>query len=218
MVQTGSSNDMALRQIGFRLSVPGESSEPRAALADIEETLLDVIARFPEDFRLSSMLLSWVKVHGGCVIVEKLGKLARKREATISENTVWLSAAAAWAVVCGHHKWRKLIRKATPPLCLPPREVTESAVARKGAEPWLAEWGFVAPRGMFRIRERDVLTPEELSARHPQYRSRYILGLSSTAPSANCVSPDAKGSIRLSGARRLRWRVPISHRLQTRIP
>lgn len=167
----------ALSGIGFRIADTGVSGDGTAiGPADIEATLLDAVEAFPTDLRLAALVLTWVKVHGEHVIVEKLGKLAIQRRTENPGAMPWLSAVAAWAVECGSHKWGKLVRKAHPPRYLPPREVTESAIARKGREEWAARWGYRVPKDALRIRERDVLTPAELIARNPQYRNRYLFG------------------------------------------
>ncbi len=164
--------DDKLIAIGIRIAVAGGS---RVAVrggpeTDIERTLLEGARRIPEDGRLASLLFTWVKVHGAYVVVEKLGRLAR------TDEPAWLRALAAWAVECGHRKWGKLARRSRDTIHLFPKEVTESAIALKGAVPWLARINVRVPEGALRIRESDVLSPAELIQRNRQYRNRYLYG------------------------------------------
>ncbi len=55
-------------------------------------------------------------------------------------------------------------------------EVTQCAVDRKGAIPWLKAVGFLVPEGSLRIRESDVLSPEELVKVNLQYKNRHLYG------------------------------------------
>jgi hypothetical protein len=163
--------------IGMRFA--GES--PQAACGrdvDIERTILDITEAFPEDTRLVSVFLSWIKVHGNYVIVEKLAKFASKRAETAWENNPWLSMAAAWAVECGYHKWKKLAKKMPAPVYLYPKAMSEGAITLKGAVPWLESLGFRIPQGSLRIREDDVAPPEKLVRHNLQYKNRYLFGAS----------------------------------------
>lgn len=167
----------ALIAIGFRLaSTEVEQAKPERV--DIESTLLDVIGTFTEDYRIASVLMSWIKVHGNYVIVEKLSKLYDKACKEPNGPLPWMTLIAAWAVECGYHKWQKLIKKETGPVYLYDPEVSESAILRKGLVPWLEPLGFRVPENSLRIRESDVLTPKELIQFNRQYRNRYIFGAS----------------------------------------
>ncbi len=166
--------------IGMRFS--GESLQSACErTVDIENTLLDVMEIFPDDTRLASVFLSWIKVHGNYVIVEKLAKFAAKR----AENTgdewsgaPWLSLTAAWAVECGFHKWKKLIKEMPETVYLYPKAASEGAIQLKGAIPWLEPLGFRIPQNSLRIREDDVAPPEKLVQHNLQYRNRYLFGAS----------------------------------------
>ena len=170
-------SDRALIQIGFRLF--SDSAEQNdSERIDIEETLLSVIETFPGDHRLASVLLSWIKVHGKHVIVEKMAKIAKRAEHGGNGASTWLSLVAAWAVECGYHKWGKLARPVAGPVYLYDPDVSESAIGLKGLLSWPDPLGFRIPKGSLRIRESDVLTPDELIAVNPQYRNRYLYGAS----------------------------------------
>jgi hypothetical protein len=168
-------NNDALIEIGFRLAgaYDGHYDSVRT---DIEAALLHVIRDFTKDYRIAAILLAWIKVHGNYVIVEKLMKLKNKSERDAGESFLWLTLVAAWAVECGCHKWRKLIKNETGPVYLYDPEISESAISRKGLIPWLEPLGYRVPQNSFRIRESDVLTREELIDWNPQYRNRYLYG------------------------------------------
>jgi hypothetical protein len=166
----------SLATIGFRVGGGRVLVPPEQFEVDIEKTLLDVILEVPSDRRLASVLFTWVKVHGNYVIVEKLRKLAGTKPWKGRPELVWLVAVARWAAECGGPKWKKLVTPTKEPVFLFDREVTESAIARKGAVPWLGEVGFRVPEGSLRIRESDVMSPEELASVNTQYRNRYRYG------------------------------------------
>ncbi len=170
-------NDFALAQIGFRVS--GDLSETDdSTRADIEQTLLSVIGHLPEDYRLASILLSWIKVHGNYVIAEKLVKQIKRNPWRDSLLPAWMTLAAAWAVECGYHKWKKLMFTLKPPVYFYAPEISEAAIARKGSIPWLDALGLRVPKDSFRVREGDVFSPEELIAANLQYKNRYLYGAS----------------------------------------
>lgn len=163
-----------LTHIGFRLAASSNpEDDARSEWVDIERTILDSTAEFTCDPRLASLVFSWIKVHGPYVIVEKLRKLAASAP---PEAARWLPALAALCVEEGHHKFRKMLYRAEEPVTLLPEALTRSAVARKGAIPWLEPWNIIIPQGTLRIRESDVLSPRELIAANRQYRNRYLYG------------------------------------------
>lgn len=173
-----------LRAIGFRIA-GAEGSVPKDA--DIERTLLEAIKELPRDARLASLLLSWVKVHGEFVVVEKLNKLASRQEKAEPGSTIWLAAMAAAAVREGDHRWKLLLRRPKESVYLFPRDVTESAIRMKGSIDWLAKYNFIVPAEALRIREQDALDPRELIRRNGQYRNRYRYGPSWRADIASAM-------------------------------
>lgn len=166
----------SLATLGLRLGSGGALRPPEQFQVDIERTLLDALLEAPADRRLASVLFTWVKVHGNYVIVEKLRKLARQEPWSSHGNLIWLSALARWAVECGYHKWKKLIEPPARTAYLFDEQVSESAIRMRGAIPWLLEAGFRVPEGSLRIRESDVMSPEQLAAVNVQYRNRYRYG------------------------------------------
>lgn len=181
--------DERLSRVGFRLAGWSPPKGVKAGAPDIEVTLLDIVQQLPEDGRLFSLALSWIKVHGAYVIVEKLRKLSRRKA---ESSTLWLPALAAYAVQCRLPKWRALLRKLPEPRYFYPPEVSDGAIAMKGAIPWLESLNFRVPEGSLRIRESDVLSPEQLAAIHRQYRNRYLYGPSWRADIVTAIEEGAR--------------------------
>ncbi|MBF0106205.1 MAG: hypothetical protein HQM16_12860 [Deltaproteobacteria bacterium] len=145
---------------------------------DIEKTILEAVLTINDDSSIASLLFSWIKVHGNYVITEKLSKLTRGYHEDKYPQIVWVHAIAAYAYENGMHKWNPLIKKYKQPQYLYPKKISESAIQLKGAIPYLKKNGFFVPEGSIRIREEDVLTPEELIKKNLQYKNRYIFGVS----------------------------------------
>ena len=167
----------SLIQIGFRLS-GGSGSAVVAGHAGIEETLLPVFASLPDDRRLASITFTWIKVHGGLVDVRGMVEIAGAAGQNTPNPWPWLTLAAAWAVECGHARWQILARPVAGPVYFFSPEASEAAIKRKGEMEWCGRLGFRIPNHSFRIRERDVMTPRELSESNPQYRSRLCQSVS----------------------------------------
>lgn len=134
--------DERLSRVGFRLAGWSSPKNDEAGAPDIEVTLLEIVEQLPEDGRLFSLALSWIQVHGAYVIVEKLRKLSRRKA---EPSTLWLSALAAYAVRCRMPKWRALLRKLPEPRYFYPPEISDGAIAMKGAVPWLESLNFRVP-------------------------------------------------------------------------
>jgi hypothetical protein len=177
--------DDRLRAIGFRIASHNEHPSPGEV--DIERTLLEAVGEIPRDGRLASLLLSWIKVHGEFIVVEKLKKLANQQEKIEPGSTTWLAALAAFALHEGDARWKLLIRPAEEAVYLFPKKVTDSAVRMKGPIDWLAKINFIVPKESLRIREQDVLAPKELIRKSRQYRNRYLYGPSWRADIASAM-------------------------------
>lgn len=170
-----------LQRIGFRVVGPEGGEPPRGPLLphyDIERTLIDSarhIAR-EKDFRLAGLLLSWAKIHGQHVIVEKLKKFALPLEHSEMDAYLWIKALAAFADHEGIPRWKLLVSRSRAPRHLYPKEISEAGIARKGAVPWLKQWNLLLPADSLRIRDKDIMTPQELLRHNRQYRNRFIFG------------------------------------------
>jgi len=197
-----------LAAIGMRLA--GAGASPRKLSVDIEQVLLDAAAQARSDGRLLSLLFSWVDVHAEHVIVEKLRK--RLRASGDADARLTVSALAAYAVNRGRHKWQKLIDAPKEPCCLSASRTAESAIRLKGAEPWLSEHNILAAKGSLRVRPADVLSVEEMTRVHLQYRNRLLYGASWRADIITAIQEGAKTATEIS--RRVGCSYEPAHRVR----
>jgi hypothetical protein len=197
-----------LAAIGLRLA--GVSGRRRRRAADIEATLLEAAPPARRDGRLMSLLFSWVHVHADHVIVEKLRK--RVRAAHGADARLVVSALAAYAAGRGGHKWRKLIWPPKSPTPLSASRAARSALALKGAEPWLGEHNILAARGSLRIRPQDVLSVAQLAGSHAQYRNRLLYGASWRADIISAIQDGARTAAEIS--RRVGCSYEPAHRVR----
>jgi hypothetical protein len=188
--------------IGFRL----QFSEPELKYkdlkslteADIEETLIRAAYEAREDFRVLSVLMSWIRVHADYVIVEKLEKKRRVFEKHRGVNRV-LDLMAAQAMISGSHKWKKLLRTSSkrPQIPLDP-ELLESSIRYQGPDEQLKKHGILVPKKLLRIREEDVLRPAELAQVNVQYRNRLLYGASWRADIVTAIDAGVKNANQIS--------------------
>jgi len=166
-----------LSAIGFRLSLRDTKALSRRdrARVDIEETLIEAARQVPLDSKLFSLLCSWVSVHGDYVIVEKLFKKTKKLEANDPAKS-WIVALAAFAKNDGFHNWGRFAKKLRVPVYAFDKDLTLSAIARKGAMKEFQKYGFLVPQGSLRVRQDDALTVKELARDNEQYRNRLLYG------------------------------------------
>lgn len=175
--------DIRLCAIGFRFSEKSPNRKNQSIdrgpknWIDIEGTLIDACYEVSRDARLLSFLMGWIQVHGDYVVTEKLMKQARN-QAKERGQCRWLTAVAAFAAEHGQHKWKRLIARQKTPLFLHAPELVESAIRLKGREDFLARQNIFVAKGSLRIRESDVLSPEQLANINLQYRNRYLYGAS----------------------------------------
>lgn len=137
---------------------------------DIEKTLHEAALEVSKDSRLLSLLCSWVSIHGDRVIVEKLMRLQKQK------NAPWLSAIAVMALNSGFHKWKRLIQKQKTETFLIDRTLALSSIRLKGEEEGMRKQNFLVSKGSIRIRARDILSIRELAQANKQYRNRLIFG------------------------------------------
>lgn len=181
-----------LRGIGFRLTSVSPERRSKAPPVDIERALLEAILQSADGGRLASLLFSWLKVHGAYVNVERLAKLAKSYPEKTYPAIRLLSGYAAFALEHCGQKWKKLTRRSKEPLYLYPKEITDSAVEMKGSVDYLAKFGVIVPNGSIRVRDKDVLSPDELIRVNSQYRNRYLYGPSWRADIVTAIEGGAE--------------------------
>lgn len=188
-----------LSVIGLRLNLRGsrKPSRKEANSVDIEETLIEAARTVPKDSKLFSLLCSWVLVHGDYVIVEKLFKKTNRLEPQ-DPAKAWVMALAVFAKSGGFHNWGRWAKKLREPVYAFERELTLSAIARKGALKEFAKFGIHVPEGSLRIREDDALTPRELASENRQYRNRLLYGACWRADIVTAIEDGAKTPFEIS--------------------
>jgi hypothetical protein len=173
--------DQKLRFIGFRLNV-NETSSPvheHEVLehADIERTLIEAayVIRAEDDYRLFSILLTWIKIFGEYVIVEKFEKLAASVELERGPNPI-LNAIAVWGTINKQTKWKRLISRSKKNQYIVDKELTESSAKFPGFKADWLKFGIKVPAKMLRERDTDVLTFKELASKNIQFKNRLLFG------------------------------------------
>jgi hypothetical protein len=176
-------NNLNLNQrlslIGIRINYSKiQSSHINCFDYDIEETLILASYEAINDFRLLSLLVTWVSIHGEYVIVEKLFKKLKEYEKHKgSEHT--MNLLSIQAVISGNSKWKKWITSTEKKKKYPiKKELVESSIEYHGLNEEFAKYGALIPRKLLRIREDDVFSIEELAKFNTQYRNRLIYGSS----------------------------------------
>ncbi|MCM8542872.1 MAG: hypothetical protein NE328_21575, partial [Lentisphaeraceae bacterium] len=109
---------------------------------------------------------------------------------------IWFTAIAVYGKINCSHKWKSLITIPEKNSYLLPEKISKSAIKLKGAEEWLEEYRILLPKGSLRIREEDVMKPEQLIKINHQYKNRYLFGPSwradiITAIQDGCKTPTA---------------------------
>ncbi len=166
--------------IGFRIAYDSTDFDLKPidkVNLDIERTLIDAAYLAMDDFRVLSILMTWVKVHGEYVIVEKFFKLAKIAMKERGHNPV-INGIAVWGSLCKQTKWTRYIYKSKKNEFLVDKEISKLTANYKG---YKADWlklGVKVPLKLIRIREADVYTAKELAKNNLQFRNRLIIGSS----------------------------------------
>jgi hypothetical protein len=141
---------------------------------NIEDTLLAASVEGLErrDFRVLSVLMTWLGIHSAWVNADRLTALVGQHSS--GRVRAFWSAVARWL-----GKDRRLARMAKayvgPRLSLLDTG-TEYHLRRAGEDPRFEGGPLCVPAGILRDRKGDVLTPRELAHRHAAYRRRIELG------------------------------------------
>lgn len=170
-----------LRLIGLQIA-HSDPEVPTADLScfdyDIEETLIEAAYAAQTDFRLLSVLATWITVHGDYVVVEKFFKKVKAFEKYKGRCSV-INLLAAQATSVGFHKWKKWITTSPSDPEYPVKpSLLKGSIEYQGPNEDLISYGVLVPKSFLRIRKADVLTQEELAKENLQYRNRLLFGCS----------------------------------------
>lgn len=167
---------------GFRISIKNPEIPDKNLSCfdfDLEETLILSAYEAENDFRLLSLLATWITVHGEYVIVEKFFKKLKEFEKYRGSTPTVLNLLAAVAVEAGSSKWKKWITCSSQKPEYPVNEaLLKSSIEYQGYNEDLASYGILVPAKFLRIRTEDVFSIEELAKNNRQYRNRLIYGAS----------------------------------------
>ena len=163
---TGPELDAAMVGIGMVFSAKPNHQ------ANIEDTVLEAsLLGMGGDFRVLSVLVTWLGVHHERLNADRLVKLVQSQSG--SRVLGFWVAIAQWL-----HTDRRLSRllklKSRRQDLLPVG--TDFQLQRRGEDPRFAESTLRVPAGVLRDREQDVLSPQLLAARHPAYKHRVLIG------------------------------------------
>ncbi len=160
----------ALIGIGFRLG-----GNPPHVPPNIEDTLifasLEGFGKF--DYRLLSLLVDWISIHGEIINVDRLTYLVRHDTSGNRFQGFW-AAIAQWQRV--DPRWKKLAQGA------PAQRVdllefgTDFLVSKHGEDDRFCKTCLRVPKLTLRSRKDDILSPQQLAARHTSYYFRLMIG------------------------------------------
>lgn len=164
------SAELTRDMVGIGMNFAAEAN--RFAL--IEETLVyaSELGMEEHDFRVLSILTTWVGVHHGHVNADRLVRCVSEHESP--------RVRAYWSAIAGWQKRdRRFARLAKayegPQLDLLPVG-TDFQIHRRGEDERFAGSAVRVPVGTLRDRETDVLSPEVLVRRHTGYQNRVLMG------------------------------------------
>lgn len=161
-----------LSAIGIRVDF--DYKDRSKVVPDIEQTLIRACYEIDNDGRMLGLLFSWLKVHGHHLTADKFFKEYSIAKKYLGESP-WFHAICAYRYHLKDHRFKKGVLKLKIAHHFGNRDQT-SLIKLKGAVNYLEAINVFVPSSALRIRESDVLTPEELIERNLQYRNRYIWG------------------------------------------
>ena len=167
-VLPASNLDVDLVGIGMTFANKG-SVDP-----NIEDTLFKASfeALEKDDFRLLSVLTTWIGIHYPCVNTDRLTRIIEAQEC-IRMKAYW-SSVAKW--LGADRRFARMERLYTGPRLDLLRIGTAFQVRRHGEDKRFLDAPLRVPNGALRTRSEDVFSPRELARVHPTYRWRKIIG------------------------------------------
>lgn len=189
-----------LRLVGFRIGF-SEVEVPLSKLSpfdfDIEETFVLAILEAKSDFRLLGLLVTWIKIYGGHMILEKLFKKAN--EHNLTEDDPILNFLCGVAILNGHVKWRYWLKASRKhPIYPTDKDSLKSLISVRGEDPDLAKLGIHVPIGYLKSKEANVLSPEELLKINHQYKNRLIFGANWRADIVTAIESGSQNAFQIS--------------------
>lgn len=164
----------ALTQAMVAIGMNFAAAADVAADANIEDTLLyaSVEAMERPDFRVLSVLATWLGLHAARVNVDRLAKLVERQESR-RVRALW-SALGHWLKRGRRYERLENVYKGPRVDLLPTG--TDFHVARRGEDSRFVGSRLRVTAAVLRERASDVLSPAELAARSRVYRARLQMG------------------------------------------
>lgn len=165
----GAALDRAMSGIGMRL---GAAAEPYLAIEDVL-LFASQLGMEESDFRVLSVLCTWIDLHGTRINVDRLTRLIESCAEEERTRAFW-AAVGQW-----QHQDKRFVRLAS---LQSPRERfdlfpgTPFQMQRRGEHRWFAGTSLRVAAGTLRDRPRDVASAVELARVHPVYRERLVQG------------------------------------------
>ena len=145
----------------------------QAPNANIEDTVLSasIAGMRDSDFRVLSVLVTWLAVHHERLNADRLVRLVQAQEEPRTK-AFWASVAQ-W--LRSDRRLARLGRWSGGRVDLLPVG-TDFQIKRRGEDARFQGSPLRVPGGVLRDRQHDVLSPQELAKRHSVYRQRIIMG------------------------------------------
>lgn len=190
-----------MRLIGLRIGFDDALVNPKHLSVfdyDIEETFLAATFEAENDLRILRILISWVKVHGDYVLIEKLLKRLKAWEAIKGESSAF-QLLAATAVIAGFSGWKRGLRASVKkPIYPGNKALLLSSIELKGVDPMFSPLGIMVPHNYLSPRESDVFTVHELLSSHLQYRNRHLFGANWRSDIITAIESGIENPFRIS--------------------
>lgn len=145
---------------------------------DIESTLAEALVTIHQHrdrMRLLTILLTWIEVHGWCIIQEKFKKILQEiPEAELKDS--YAALVGAFATSRKMKSWDHLFDYA-PDLGASILEISQpSAIALRGREEWALRVNFNLATGSLETNKKWVMSRSQLAKTLAQYKNRLIIG------------------------------------------
>lgn len=174
-------NDLSFTEKLSAIGISLSGSEPigsRDLFVDIESTLAEAlitIHHHKDNLRLLTLVLTWVEVHGWCVIQEKLKKYLQNISSDELKSS-YASLIGAFAISRKLKSWEHLLSYA-PEAGSSILDISiPTAINLRGREDWASIAKFNISTGSLKTNLKWVLSRSQLAAHSVQYKNRLVLG------------------------------------------
>ena len=163
-------------------------STPSKSPVNIEDVLffssLDAITN--DDFRILSILTTWLEVHHLAVNVDRLQSLVASNP-TPKFRAYWASVAT-W--LSSDHRFAKIKHLYKGPRLELGPTGTDFHISRHGEDPRFKKSFLKVPANLLRDRKSDVLSPSQLARQLRSYYNRMVIGASYRADMWTALEED----------------------------